>query len=175
MEGESAEEGENEDASSTSQGNGDDNGPSEEEGEALEGEGSGEGEGKDVGSASQGNGDDDRSDKQPYYKYEDYTDAIGRIRTHLTTFLGDSALSEIVAVLDSFKDKIADPVDGDSPCSILNFIATALLEREDSEGAEMAMREGIETRREGDNFFCYSSLAALMAARGDVAGAETCF
>jgi len=110
MEGESAEEGENEDSSSTSQGNGDDNGPSEEEGEALEGEGSGEVEGKDVSSTSQGNGDDDRSDKQPYYKYEDYTDAIGRIRTHLTIFLGDSALSEIVAVLDSFKDKIADPV-----------------------------------------------------------------
>jgi hypothetical protein len=37
----------------------------------------------------------------------------------------------------------------------------------------MAMREGIETRRKGDNFFCYSSLATLMAARGDVAGAES--
>ena len=34
------------------------------------------------------------------------------------------------------------------------------------------MREGIETRGDGDSFVCHASLAYLMAARGDLAGAE---
>ena len=97
----------------------DENGPSEEDGEILEGEGAGEGDSEDASSTSQGNCDDDRSDRQPYYKYEDYMDAIGRVRTHLTTFLGEGALSEIVAHLDGFKDALADP-EGDSPCTIFN-------------------------------------------------------
>jgi hypothetical protein len=37
--------------------------------------------------------------------------------------LGEGALSEIAAVLDGFKDTLADP-GGDSPCTIFDFIAS---------------------------------------------------
>ena len=152
---------------------------SDEEGGDTEGDRAGEDENEDASSgesdgsacrASHGDGDDDQSDEQPYYKYEDYKDAIGRIRTHLSTLLGEGALSEIVALLDGFEAEL-DKREGDSPCTIFDNIATALLERGDSDGAEMAMREGIDTRREGDNFDCYSALAHLLAAKGDVAEA----
>ena len=86
--------------------------------------------------------------------------------------LGESALSEVVALLDGFKDAVAEH-EGDSPCTIFDNIATALFERGDSEGAEMAMREGIETREEGDNFVCYAALAHMLATRGDHAEAES--
>jgi len=118
--------------------------------------------------SSQGNGDDNQGDKPPYYHYNDYVPAINRIRTRLEHILGGGALSEIVAKLDGFENVLADP-EGDSPCTIFDDIATVFHERGDSEGAEMAMREGIGTRRYGDNFSCHESLGYLMAARGDLA------
>jgi len=180
------EKGEAEDVGS-SDGSGSSPNQSEEESENMEGEDAGEGENEDVcsggcdrssewatseGSAScknPSNGDDDQS-RIPW-DAERYVDSIDRIREHLATSSVGSALSDVVALLDGFKDELVDP-EGDSPCTMFASIAKALLERGDSEGAEMAMREGIETREEGDFFACHSSLAYLMAARGDIAGAE---
>ena len=125
-----------------------------------------EGEADDVGSR------DGQSDGSRGYIFGKYVGSIERIRARLTPLLAESALSEVVALLDGFKDALADHV-GDSPCTIFYNIATALFERGDSEGAEMAMREGIETREEGDNFTCYSFLAHMLAARGDLAEAES--
>ncbi len=103
---------------------------------------------------SQGNGDDD-----PPYSYEDYVGSLSRLRMHLAPSLKIGALSEIVALLDGFKGELADP-EGDSPCTMFCRIAAALIEKGDNEGAEIAMREGIETRGEGDNIFCHDSRLA---------------
>ena len=179
-------EGKADDADS-SDGSGSSTNLSAEEGEDMEGDSAGDvGSGKRDGASgwatsdgsasctSSSNNDDDQSDNVPYL-LKDYVDALGRLRAHLTTQMGDGvlsgALSVVLAKLDGFEDELADP-EGDSPCGIFAFIGTALFETGDGEGAEMAMRAGIETRREGDNFDCHSSLAYLMAARGDITEAE---